>query len=87
MAGGAEQTLSGTLRAAGAGDRGIGGTCEHMDGMLLGRTIDAPLDACGMQEATAMARLIDSQQALLIVASPATTSAANRSNDCRENQC
>lgn len=27
------------------------------------------------------------QQALLIVASPATTSAANRSNDCRENQC
>jgi broad specificity phosphatase PhoE len=45
-------------------------TCEHMDEMLLGRTIDSPLDARGMQQAEAMARVIDSRRELLIVASP-----------------
>ena len=45
-------------------------TCERMDEMLLGRTVDSPLDARGMQEAAAMARVVGSNQKLLIVASP-----------------
>lgn len=49
-------------------------TCERMDEMLLGRTVDAPLDARGMQQAAAMARALIAQlgalRELLIVASP-----------------
>lgn len=45
-------------------------TCERMDEMLLGRTVDAPLDARGMQQAAAMARALSSDRELLIVASP-----------------
>jgi broad specificity phosphatase PhoE len=45
-------------------------TCEHMDEMLLGRTVDSPLDAQGMQQAAAMARALGAHRQLLIVASP-----------------
>jgi broad specificity phosphatase PhoE len=45
-------------------------TCERMDEMLLGRTVDSPLDARGMQQAAAMARALSSHRELLIVASP-----------------
>jgi broad specificity phosphatase PhoE len=45
-------------------------TCEHMDDVLLGRTVDSPLDARGMQQAAAMARALSSHRELLIVASP-----------------
>lgn len=45
-------------------------TCERMDEMLLGRTIDSPLDARGMRQATAMARALSSHRELLIVVSP-----------------
>lgn len=38
-------------------------TCERMDEMLLGRTVDAPLDARGMQQAAAMARALHQLQA------------------------
>jgi broad specificity phosphatase PhoE len=45
-------------------------TCERMDEMLLGRTVDSPLDARGMQQAAAMARALSSHRELLIAASP-----------------
>src|SRR5688500_18433236 len=45
-------------------------TCERMDEMLLGRTVDSPLDARGMQQATTMARALSSHRELVIVASP-----------------
>lgn len=56
-------------------------TCERMGEMLLGRTVDAPLDERGMQQAAAMARALSSDggplrqlgrplRELLIVASP-----------------
>ena len=49
-------------------------TCEHMDKILLGRTVDSSLDARGQQQAAALARTIESQRELppdlLIVASP-----------------
>jgi len=47
-------------------------TCERMDEMLLGRTVDAPLDAPGMQQAVAMARALNggASREFLIVASP-----------------
>ena len=57
-------------------------TCERMDEMLLGRTVDSPLDARGMQQAAAMARALSSHRELLIVASPrrrAHSSAPNAS--------
>jgi broad specificity phosphatase PhoE len=45
-------------------------TCEHMDEMLLGRIVDAPLAAIGLQEAQALARALEAQPEALIVASP-----------------
>lgn len=45
-------------------------TCEHMDEMLLGRTMDAPLAEIGLREAEAMARVLEPHQRTLIVASP-----------------
>jgi len=45
-------------------------TCEHMDEMLLGRTVDAPLAWLGAQEAEAMALMLAPSQETLIVVSP-----------------
>jgi broad specificity phosphatase PhoE len=45
-------------------------TCEHMDKILLGRTVDSSLDARGLQQAAALARSIEPQEELLVVASP-----------------
>jgi len=45
-------------------------TCERMDEMLLGRTIDAPLAAIGTQEAEAMACVLAPSQETLLVVSP-----------------
>lgn len=45
-------------------------TCEHMDEMLLGRTIDAPLADLGLREAEAMARVLAPCRETLIVCSP-----------------
>lgn len=45
-------------------------TCEHMDEMLLGRTVDAPLAEIGLREAEAMARVLETRQETLIVVSP-----------------
>lgn len=45
-------------------------TCERMDEMLLGRTVDAPLAALGIQEAEAMACMLAPPQETLLVASP-----------------
>lgn len=45
-------------------------TCERMDEMLLGRTVDSPLDARGMQQAAAVARALGSHREVVIVASP-----------------
>lgn len=45
-------------------------TCERMDEMLLGRTVDAPLAEIGLREAEAMARALQPCQETLIVASP-----------------
>ncbi len=45
-------------------------TCERMDEMLLGRTVDAPLAGIGIREAEAMACALAPSQETLIVASP-----------------
>ncbi|MBM0108035.1 histidine phosphatase family protein [Steroidobacter sp. S1-65] len=45
-------------------------TCERMDEMLFGRTVDAPLAEIGLREAEAMARVLQPQQETLIVVSP-----------------
>lgn len=45
-------------------------TCEHMDEMLLGRTVDAPLAEVGLREAEAMACALGLFHQALIVASP-----------------
>lgn len=45
-------------------------TCERMDEMLLGRTVDAPLAAVGAQEAEAMASMLAPSQETLLVVSP-----------------
>lgn len=45
-------------------------TCEHMDEMLLGRTVDAPLDARGMRQAEATAKALRHHENLLVVSSP-----------------
>lgn len=45
-------------------------TCEHMDKVLLGRTVDSSLDARGLQQAAALARAIDPNENLLVIASP-----------------
>lgn len=45
-------------------------TCERMDEMLLGRTMDLPLDARGMRQAAAMASTLRSREDLLIMTSP-----------------
>ncbi|WP_116809155.1 histidine phosphatase family protein [Steroidobacter cummioxidans] len=45
-------------------------TCEHMDEMLLGRTVDAPLAALGLREAEAMTCMLAPPQEILLVASP-----------------
>ncbi|HEY0938684.1 MAG TPA: histidine phosphatase family protein [Steroidobacter sp.] len=44
--------------------------CEHMDEMLLGRTVDAPLDAQGVRQAEATASALRHRDDLLIMASP-----------------
>lgn len=45
-------------------------TCEHMDEILLGRTVDAPLSEIGLRESEALARTLVPAQGSLIVASP-----------------
>ncbi|WP_129644268.1 histidine phosphatase family protein [Peristeroidobacter agariperforans] len=45
-------------------------TCERMDEMLLGRTIDAPLAAIGVREAEAMACVLAPTSETLLVVSP-----------------
>src|SRR5688572_27333093 len=45
-------------------------TCEHMDEMLLGRTVDAPLTELGLREAEAMAHALQPREETLIVVSP-----------------
>jgi broad specificity phosphatase PhoE len=45
-------------------------TCERMDELLLGRTVDLPLDLRGMQQATAMASALRSRDDLLVMTSP-----------------
>jgi broad specificity phosphatase PhoE len=45
-------------------------TCERMDSILLGRTVDAALDTCGLREAAAMARSLASVSDPLIETSP-----------------
>ena len=45
-------------------------TCERMDEMLLGRTVDAPLAAIGVREAEAMACMLAPSSDALVVASP-----------------
>lgn len=45
-------------------------TCKHMDEILLGRTIDAPLVELGLEEAEAAARALRFDDGILVVASP-----------------
>lgn len=45
-------------------------TCEHMDEMLLGRTVDVPLDEQGVRQAEATANALRHHQDLLIMSSP-----------------
>lgn len=45
-------------------------TCEHMDEMLLGRTVDAPLDAQGVRQARVTARALRHRGGMVIMASP-----------------
>ena len=45
-------------------------TCERMDEMLLGRTVDAPLATLGIREAEAMACMLAAPPEALLVASP-----------------
>lgn len=45
-------------------------TCERMDEVLLGRTVDAPLDAAGMRQAVDLSRSLQSSRDALVVASP-----------------
>jgi broad specificity phosphatase PhoE len=45
-------------------------TCERMDELLLGRTVDLPLDPRGRQQAAAMAHALRTRDDLLVMASP-----------------
>lgn len=45
-------------------------TCERMDELLLGRSVDAPLDSHGMRQAAAMANALRSRADFLVMTSP-----------------
>lgn len=45
-------------------------TCERMDEMLLGRTVDVPLDSRGQRQAAAMASSLRLRGDLLVMTSP-----------------
>ncbi|MFC4308878.1 histidine phosphatase family protein [Steroidobacter flavus] len=62
-------------------------TCERMDEMLLGRTVDAPLAAIGVREAEAMACALGSSQETLIVASPRRRAQQTAAAICERSQC
>lgn len=45
-------------------------TCQHIDDTLLGRTLDAPLDAHGKRQARALAERLSSEAPLRVECSP-----------------
>ena len=62
-------------------------TCERMDEMLLGRTIDAPLATVGVQEAEAMACMLAASQEALLVASPRRRAQQTAESIAARNRC
>jgi probable phosphoglycerate mutase len=62
-------------------------TCERMDEMLLGRTVDAPLAAIGVQEAQAMACMLAPSSEALLVVSPRRRARQTAAAIAERSQC